>query len=288
MTGFGRGEAKGAGKRVTVEIRALNHRYLEIVIHLPRSYLAFEEKAREIIGARVSRGRLEVYFTVTQEGEKKYAVKVDKELAIVYDKSLKELAYFLGIPDDKRVFDFLFLPGVLEYEEIPPEEEAYAPVFTRALEEALTQLVQMREKEGARLKENLEQEWAKVAERVAGIKERAPEIVNNYREKLLRRVQELGGTSFIPPERLALEVAFFAERSNITEELVRLESHLSQFQEICTTSKTGGRKLDFLLQEMQREINTVGAKANDLFVNRQVIMVKGELEKMREQVQNLE
>ncbi|MGI6648101.1 MAG: YicC/YloC family endoribonuclease [Bacillota bacterium] len=289
MTGFGRGEAVITGKRITVEIKSVNHRYCEVATRLPRIYSALEEKIRRTVQARVSRGRLDVFVNVVQEGEKTALVKVDKGLAMAYYNSLRELGELLQISPEITAEQLSHFPGVL----VLQEEEDDLDILWSGLEEAIIlamdSLVEMREIEGNRLNYDIIHRIGKIEQFINEISVQEPKVVNNYRERLSNRVRELISDQLVVDEsRLATEVAVFAERCNITEELVRLNSHLTQFRQLINSDDSIGRKLDFLVQELHREANTIGSKANDAEISHLVVEIKSELEKIREQIQNVE
>jgi uncharacterized protein (TIGR00255 family) len=289
MTGFGRGEAVITGKRITVEIKSVNHRYCEVATRLPRIYSALEEKIRRTVQARVSRGRLDVFVNVVQEGEKTALVKVDKGLAMAYYNSLRELGELLQISPEITAEQLSHFPGVL----VLQEEEDDLDILWSGLEEAINlamdSLVEMREIEGNRLNYDIIHRIGKIEQFINEISVQEPKVVNNYRERLSNRVRELISDQLVVDEsRLATEVAVFAERCNITEELVRLNSHLTQFRQLINSDDSIGRKLDFLVQELHREANTIGSKANDAEISHLVVEIKSELEKIREQIQNVE
>ncbi|MFO7173743.1 MAG: YicC/YloC family endoribonuclease [Bacillota bacterium] len=295
MTGYGRGEASGPDGRLVAEIRAVNHRFAEVVVRLPRSLTALEDRVRRMVQQQVARGRVEVTVTWEEGGERPRRVKVDKDLALAYYNALREIASVTGSKIEITSDSLARWPDVLTVEEAEVDPESQWPVLAEALAGALAGLVAMREREGEALAADLRARLDRVAELVAAIGDRAPLVVQEYRERLSRRLDELLGPGVVDPARLAQEVAIFADRCDITEELKRLQSHLSQFRaELDGESppdggpRPVGRKLDFLVQEMGREINTVGAKAQDLAIAAAVVEVKTELEKIREQVQNIE
>lgn len=288
MTGYGRGEVSAPERKVVVELKSVNHRFCEVSLRLPRHMVALEDQIRRIIQARISRGRVDGYLAVENTEGRKALVKVDKALAAAYYKAVEELKEALGLQDPVTLPHLLHLPGVLVVDEPVEDPQAWWPYIREALEQALDGLVGMRVAEGARLKADLLLHLERVAEMAASIKARAPQVVQDYYQRLSQRVKELLADVPLDPARLAAEVAIFAERSNINEEIVRLESHISQFRGFLESEGPVGRKLDFLLQEMFREINTVASKAPDLEISRLVVEVKSELEKMREQVQNVE
>lgn len=288
MTGFGRGEATGVGKKFTVELKGVNHRFSEVFLRMPRSMVALEDRIRRQIQSEVARGRVDGYFTMENYGNKTPIVKVDKDLAVSYYKAMKGLQSELGLPGEIDVNDLLKLPDVLSVQEEPEDAETWWPFWEDALTRALTGMVEMRQVEGARLQEDLVKRIERIAGATEEIRLRRPELANHYRERLVMRLQEWLDGNMMDQSRLEAEVVLFAEKSSITEELVRLDSHLVQAKTCLGSDEPVGRKLDFLLQEMHREINTIAAKAGDLLVGQQVINVKSELEKIREQVQNIE
>ncbi|HZW82878.1 MAG TPA: YicC/YloC family endoribonuclease [Candidatus Deferrimicrobium sp.] len=288
MTGYGRGEAEGEGKQITVELKSVNHRYLETVVRLPRQYNSLEEKIKRVIQEKVSRGRVEVYLNFAETGEKKRFIKVDKDLALAYDKTLEDLAKTLDISYSRDLYRLVGMPDVMSVEDSQEDLDAIWAVCNNALLLALTAFIEMRGQEGSRLQEDLIHRIDKIAQCIKEIEVRQPQVVKDYQEKLHQRLAELLVEITVDENRMANEVASFADRISITEELVRLHSHLAQFKASLNLKEPIGRKLDFLLQELNREINTTGSKANDMEIARIVVEVKSELEKIREQVQNLE
>lgn len=289
MTGYGRGEAGNEAKGFTVEIRSVNHRFCEVVTRMPKSYAALEDRVRKAIQEKVSRGRLDVFITAENfAGGRNRAVSVDKELARAYFNALQELKSATGAAGDISVTDLSRLPDVLSLEEKDEDLEEIWAVMLSAVQQATEHLVAMREQEGRRLAEDILHRIDKIEQMNNQIAERAPLVVEDYRERMRQRIQELLGDIEIDENRLASEVAFFADRGNITEEIVRLRSHFKQVRETMKVPEPVGRKLDFLVQELNREVNTIGSKANDTQISTQVIAAKSEIEKIREQVQNIE
>jgi len=288
MTGFGRGEAEGHGKKFTVEVKSVNHRYCEVMLRMPRGMVSLEEKARRYILSRLARGRVDGFITVEDCAEKTAVVKVDKVLAASYYKAMEELISNLGISSGIKPEHLFSLPGVFSLEEPAEDIEAYWPVLEQALTGAVDGLLDMRSTEGVRLQEDLLSRLELIRVVLKGIEDRSPEVVEDYRFRLNQRLQEWLKDSTLDMNRLMAEVAVFAERSNITEEVVRLYSHIDQTGETLGMEEPVGRKLDFLLQEMNREINTIASKASDLQIAKAAVEIKSELEKIREQVQNLE
>ncbi|MHB1651119.1 MAG: YicC/YloC family endoribonuclease [Desulfitobacteriaceae bacterium] len=288
MTGFGRGEASGHGYQVTVELKAVNHRFLEVVTRLPRPYSGFEDRVRKIIQAGIQRGRIEVFINTVETEEKKRLVKVDKDIVLSYDKSLKELALALQAPYQTDIYRLAGLPEVLKAEEAEVDLDFLWEIWEMALTEAINRFGEMRRQEGEKLTRDLKERLDLLRQELAGIAERSETVVTDYQEKLRERIKILLGETVLDESRLANEVTFFADRASITEELVRFHSHIDQSSLTLGSSEPSGRKLDFLVQEMNREVNTIGSKANELHITQAVIRVKSELEKIREQIQNLE
>ncbi|HBV85870.1 MAG TPA: YicC family protein [Desulfosporosinus sp.] len=288
MTGFGRGEASGSGYQFSIELKSVNHRFLEVVVRMPRYLSSFEERIRKTLQDKFQRGRIEVHVNVVEIEERKRLVKVDNDLALSYDKTLKELALALHTAYETDIYRLVSFPEVLAVEEAELDLDALWETCSQALSKATDGFGQMRSSEGEKLTIDLLQRINLIAEYLNTIAERAPYVVSDYQERLHERLQTLLGEVELDGVRLANEVVYFADRASITEELVRFDSHLSQSREALRSSESVGRKLDFLVQEMNREINTIGSKANDLKIGQQVIKVKSELEKVREQIQNLE
>lgn len=289
MTGFGRGESRSDDVgRIIVEMKAVNHRFSEVVFRMPRQFSQLEEQARKTVQSRVARGRVEV-FVSWEAAAKAKGVKVDKELAMAYHNSLKELGQEIGSKSELSLDTLARLPDVLKVEEGEVSAEDLGPVFDEAVTAAVESLIAMREREGAAQAADLHARVSKLEALSQGIASRAPQVVDEYKSRLARRLDELlpaGNT--VDPQRLAQEVAIFADRSDVAEELQRLSSHLDQFRATLAGGESIGRKLDFLVQEIGREFNTIGSKANDVSITNQVVEAKSELEKIREQVQNIE
>ncbi|HHX95834.1 MAG TPA: YicC family protein [Clostridia bacterium] len=289
MTGYGRAQfADEEGIKVTVEIKSVNHRFLEQVVKLPRKYSLLEERVKELIRAHLHRGRIDVWIGIEELSKKCGTLKVDKDLAMDYYKSLKDLAETLGIPHEITIYELSCLEGVVSLEEQEVDLEQVWQKIEGPLQEAIEQLVAMRENEGERLKEELENRAEILYGIVADIEARAPLVVEAYKNRINERISSLAEDVEIDPNRLAAEVAIYAEKSDITEEVVRFRSHLSQLEESILSNEPVGRKMDFLMQELHRETNTIGSKSPDLTISQKVVDAKSEIEKMREQVQNVE
>ncbi|HHW41496.1 MAG TPA: YicC family protein [Syntrophomonadaceae bacterium] len=288
MTGFGSGKAVEAGLKVSIEIRSVNHRFCEIMVRIPRPYISLEERIKQEIQKRVVRGHLEVYVNIEDEGEKKRNVKLDKDLVIAYYNCLRELAEMLNIDFQLNVIQLAQFPDVIVVEEQEEDLEKAWAVLQKALNEALEQLVSMRVREGKRIFEDFTERKTRISEILSTIERRIPVLNQELMNRLKSRLQAMLEDAEIDEARLLSEVVLYAERSSITEEIVRLSSHLEQLTEMLHSTEPVGRRIEFLIQEMNREINTIGSKAADLVISPLVIEVKSELEKMREQVQNVE
>ncbi|MFZ5648499.1 MAG: YicC/YloC family endoribonuclease [Bacillota bacterium] len=288
MTGFGRGEAIGQGKKFTVELKSVNHRFAEVVLRMPKQLFSLEEKARRLILERVARGRVDGYVSVEQFGEKIPTVKVDKVLASSYYKAMGELLDQLGVVDSIRSDHIFALPGVMSLEEPAEDAAEFWPVLEEAILTAVDGLVRMREAEGGRLKDDLLSRLGKIMKMTSQIEERSPRVVEDYRARLTQRLSEWLADSTLDVNRVMAEVVIYAEKSSITEEIIRLYSHIVQASESLGGDEPVGRKMDFIIQEMNREINTIASKSGDIQISGYVVEIKSELEKIREQVQNLE
>jgi uncharacterized protein (TIGR00255 family) len=287
MTGFGSGRSENGDCLVEAELRAVNHRFLDIVIRAPRLAPAMEEEARRQIRAAVFRGRVELCFSCKEISGKRNLITLDKDLALSYDKCLRELAQALRVDYRPDIPRLAALPAVLGAAETA-EGQMPADLAAAALAQALAGLIAARAAEGANIAADLNARLALLRNYILNIQERAPGVAADYRARLRERMAELAG-DYADGQRLAAEAALFADKADITEEIVRLLSHAAQFEAALAASEpVVGRRLDFLLQEIGREVNTVGAKANDACIARIVVDCKCELEKMREQVQNLE
>jgi uncharacterized protein (TIGR00255 family) len=289
MTGFGRGEWKARSYHYTVEVRSVNHRYLEVRARLPRRLAVLEPLVQREVERHCARGRVDVGVTEREVVARPRALRVDHALAAEYLRALRGLQGELGLPGEVSVELLGGLPDVLAVEE-PAEEDAGAAweELRAALEVALGALQAMRASEGQALVRELGTRLAEAEEAVARARRRAPEVVAAHRERLTQRIAALLDGRPVDSGRLEQEVALLADRSDVTEECARLESHLDQFRAILDGPGPHGRRLDFLCQEIHREANTLGAKANDAALAQVVVALKTEVEKLREQVQNVE
>jgi len=288
MTGFGRGETNSDVLKINIEMKSVNHRYCEIVLHMPRSMNVLEDGIKRVIQEKIGRGRIDVFVNLHISSSDRTKVKVDETLAASYIQAVKELKEKLPLTGETTVTELLQLPGVFSLEESEVDIEQWWPDIRAALEQARAGLMDMRLREGDRLAADIQARSVRIAAFVDQIEQRSPVVVEEYRERLRQRLHDLLDSGTLDPARLDAEVVLLAERSSIAEEIVRLKSHLVQLGDDLELDTPVGRKLDFLLQEFNREINTISSKSSDLTINRTVVEVKSELEKIREQIQNIE
>jgi len=288
MTGFGRGEYQGDGMHVEVEVKSFNHRYCDVFPHLPRRLNSLEGQLRNLVKQKVSRGRIEITVQSDLASLADQKLELDLNLARDLHLALKTLQENLALPGEIRLETMANFKEIFSRKEVEMDVEKEWAAIQVALEGALNGLESMRREEGAVLHRDFGQRLKTVEEIVGTIEERAPLALQACRERLAQRVKELSGGIAVDEGRLAQEVAYLAERSDISEELVRLRSHIHQFREMLDRAEPMGRKLEFILQEINREANTIGSKANDAGVAQMTLDIKAELEKMREQVQNVE
>ncbi len=288
MTGYGSGSVRAEGKTFTVEVRAVNHRYSDFNIKYPRVYAYAEEAVKKAAAEVIKRGKADIFINVENDEAQGGVVTVDTELARGYHEGLLALARELNVSGELRAADFLRLPDVFTVQKAEDDDEAILAAITEALAEALAGFDEMRRAEGKRLYDDMNERLNEVERLTLEIETRAPSIVEEYRERITARVREIMADVPFDEARLLTEVAVFADKVNVNEEIVRLKSHISQMRSMLDGNEPVGRKLDFLIQEMNREINTTGSKSSDLLTARLVIDVKAELEKLREQCQNVE
>ncbi len=288
MTGYGRGEIQAPGGICVVEVRSLNHRYCEIGVKAPRGFAAVENRIREIVRSRFSRGRFDVHASVDFTTVSARQLVVDHALARQLYLALTELGRELGLSGQVNLATLLELREVVRVEESEHNVEAVWPAIQEALDSALASLERMRISEGEALGRDILQRIQLIEAGLERIKNRLPALLIEYRQKLEARISRLFGDVEIDPTRLAQEVVFYTERSDVTEEMIRLNTHLAEFKKLLLADEPVGRKLDFLLQEMNREINTTSSKIADGDVATLVIDIKSELERIREQAQNIE
>ncbi len=288
MTGYGRGIKATPAYSLTIDIKTINHRYLEMYFKIPRAYSFLEDKIRRDLATKISRGKVEVTVTIEKFLSEKVLVKLNRPLLTSYFKAIAELTTDFKVQGAPDLTTVLNLPDVMQTIQPAEDQEQLEALAGEVLNEAIENLLKMRRSEGGQLAGDLLDKL----EHLNGFRNQlasfSPEMVIEYRLRLVKRIQELTEGIEIDPNRLAAEVAIFADKSDINEELVRIESHLRQFQKTLDLNEPIGRKLDFIVQELNREINTIGSKSNDLKISHVVIQFKSELEKIREQIQNIE
>lgn len=295
MTGFGRGEYEDDNFSITVEMKAVNHRYNEVAIRLPRFLNPLEDRIRKTILKTISRGRIDVFINADYTASGNCTLKVDKNLAAAYHNALQEVGEAIGAAETgiNAAAEILYIArcqDVINVKEGFFDVESVWPKVEQALRQAVDNLVAMREAEGGNIYGDFIYRADLIAEKLALIEERSPMVVEEYQNKLSERLNNLLAEHnvTVEPERLLQEVAIFADRTSVTEEIVRLKSHIKQFKLILASGQPVGRKLDFLIQEFNREANTIASKANDYTLAQIVVEIKAEIEKIREQVQNIE
>jgi uncharacterized protein (TIGR00255 family) len=288
MTGYGRADWQENDKHLGVEVRSFNHRYLDMALRLPRRLSPLEAQVRNFIKERISRGRIEVNVQIEDPQALENKLELDLPLARDYHRALQALKDILGITGEIRLETLTSFKDIFTRKEMEPDLDKEWTALQKAFQESFQNLEAMRLNEGRTIREDFLNRLGAIEEMVGHIEEKAPAVLAAYRDRLAERVQNLSSVLAIDPARLAQEVAFLAERSDITEEIVRIRSHLFQFREMLDGNEPMGRKLEFLLQEINREANTIASKANDARIAQTAVELKSELEKMREQVQNVE
>ena len=287
MTGFGRGKYENEGRNYTVDIKSVNHKYTDISVRLPRFLNSEEDKIRKRISSAISRGKVDVFITFENYGSKGTNIRINKELAKDYIRELKSLAEEADLKFNVDVIDISKFPEILKIED-EQDEELIGNELMFAVDDALSKFISMREIEGNKLIEDIEKRIYVIKEKVNEIAKYSSILVQEYMEKLKMRVSELLEPSTVDENRLMQEIVIFSDKSSIEEELTRLKSHISQFLELVKQSSPIGKKIDFLIQEINREVNTIGSKANCLEITNRVIEIKTEVENIREQIQNIE
>ena len=288
MTGFGRANVLEDGREITVELKSVNHRYLDLGFRMPRHISFLEDEIRRFLTEKLTRGHVDVFVTYRNTRSDARTVVLDSALLGAYVAAANECADAFGLRNDISVMNALRLPDVADVVEAEEDRDAVTALLVKALGKAVDELIQMRRTEGERLCADLLVRLDTVLAIRAKIAARAPFVVEDYRARLNERIAAILQNTEVDTARLATEVALFADKANIDEELVRLQSHVAAARELMTDGSASGRKLDFIVQEMNREFNTIGSKANDKEITALVIEGKAEIEKIREQVQNLE
>ena len=288
MTGYGRGETDHNGARFSVELNSVNRKQSDIVVNLPRDLAELEPRIRQTINENISRGRTNVLVSYHDRANGMRKLALDTKLAQSYHEAMRALQKELNAPGEITIDTILQAPGVMRPSEEMLKAEDVWPAVEKALRSALAELIKMREREGKHLAKDLIHRLKTMRKELKAIRAIHPDVVKKYRAALLERIQKSGLPIQTDDERLVKEISFFADRADVSEELTRLESHLAQFAHHLRKNEPVGRTLEFITQEIFRELNTLGAKANDAGISQRVVACKAELEKIREQIQNLE
>ena len=288
MTGFGRALKETNGYVITVELKAVNHRYFEFSSRVPRQYGFLDEKLKSYVNSKVSRGKVDCYVSIEALNTEDADVVVNNTLASAYVKALKELSQTYELKDDFGAYSISRFPDVLIVKKNEEDEEALWQCVLTVLDEAIEKFNAMRIREGEKLYNDIKSRGENIIETVSFIEKRSPETVKEYNEKLIQRVAKIIGDATLDESRIIQEVAIYADKVAVAEETVRLRSHIDQLNLFLESEEPIGRKMDFLIQEINREANTIGSKAIDVEIARKVVDIKAEVEKIREQVQNIE
>ncbi len=300
MTGYGRAQKQIDGRDILVEIKSVNSRFLEQNVRIGRNYTYLEEELKSLVKSKVSRGKVEISVTITLVEGKKADIKVNEEIVRgyleamrMYNETAKEGEYYylesdVRIPAQMKWSSLLHLPDIFRVEKIQDDEEEIRREVLDVTAQAIDAFVKMRETEGAKLAEDVLSRADDIASRVTVIEEKAPELTQKYRERLYTKLSEILNNTAIDEQRILTEAAVFSEKTAVDEETVRLKSHISQLKNLIGQEESIGRKLDFLVQEMNREVNTIGSKIQDVAITAIVVDIKSEIEKIREQIQNIE
>lgn len=288
MTGFGRGHEVLNGRDITVEIRSVNHRYYEFSSRLPRAYSFAEERLKSLLQGKISRGKVEVSVQVQNVTALSEKITANKEVIREYVEALREIKDELGLTDDLSLASVMRLPDAFTVVKAEADEEQLWEDLKTVAEQALVNFIRMRETEGARMKADISSRLSVIENNVNFVEERSPKIVEEYRKRLYDKMCEVLEGKVADENRILLEAGIFSEKTAVDEETVRLRSHIAQFREMLDSEEPIGRKLDFLVQEMNRETNTIGSKVQDIEVTKIVVDQKSEIEKIREQIQNIE
>ena len=288
MTGYGRGEAVLHDRTITVELRAVNNRYLDCTVKIPRLYVFAEEAIKSCVQKQVGRGKVDVFVSIDATAADKIEVSLNKPVADGYYQALKQMQAAYGLTDDISLALLSRFPDVFLVEKEQGDADVIAGDIVQVLTQALADFNAMREREGEKLAQDIQGRARIIAGLVGQVEERSPQTVAEYREKLRQRMQEVLENTQLDESRILTEAAIFADKVAVDEETVRLRSHLDQLEQMLEQGGAIGRKLDFLIQEFNREANTIGSKCSDVTLARVVVELKGEIEKIREQVQNIE
>lgn len=288
MTGYGRGQQIIDGREITVEIKSVNHRYFEFSARVPRAYGYLEEKLKTFVQNKVSRGKVDVGVTIFNIEGKDAQIEVNQSIAVGYIDALRKANETIGLTDDLALSQLIRLPDIFNVVKTTEDEEVIWNLVKAVAEEALNNFVSMRETEGQKMKDDIKSRLSYISELVEKVEKRSPLVTEAYRERLCNKISEILNDKKIDEQRILTEAAIFSEKTAVDEETVRLKSHIHQFTTLLDATESVGRKLDFLIQEFNRESNTIGSKAQDVEITRIVVELKSEIEKIREQIQNIE
>lgn len=289
MTGFGRASSDSAEKRnFSVEIKSINHRYMDLNVRMPRSLMSLEEKVRKFIGEKINRGKIDVFINYNNYAKSDLVAKFNEALGDSYVKCLESIKARYEVRDDISVSLIARFPDVVYVEEDEENLDELWEILKSSLSGAVNMLIGMRIREGEKLSEDIIKKCDVIKNNLDKIEEKSPLIVVEYKQKLMDRIKQLIEDNLVDENRINLEVALFADKSSVDEEITRLNSHIIQVKETLKSDEAIGRKLDFLVQEMNREANTIASKANNLEVTNLALNIKNEIEKIREQIQNIE
>lgn len=288
MTGYGRARRTLHDRDITVELRSVNHRYLDVNVKAPRIYGFLDEAAKSAIGKLIARGKVDVFISIDASAAGDIKISLNHKILESYIEALHEMRDQYHLADDVSVMRLARLPDVFTSEKQEADADELTKDVLEVLTAASTDFCNMREREGAKLKEDILSRGQTILELVSAVEERSPKAVEEYRAKLTARMNEVLADTTIDPQRILAEAAVYADRTAVDEETVRLRSHMHQMEAMVAEEKPIGRKLDFLVQEMNREANTIGSKANDIELAKIVVEIKSEIEKIREQIQNIE
>ncbi|MDE5741982.1 MAG: YicC family protein [Oscillospiraceae bacterium] len=288
MTGYGRSQKTLDGREILVEIKSVNHRYFEFSARVPRAYGYLEEKLKSFLQGKVSRGKVEMVVTIYNIEGKDALIEVNSSIAKGYVDALRKANETLELKDDITLSNLIRLPDIFNVIKNTEDEEVIWNDVKIAAEEALNSFVAMREAEGVKMREDVEQRLNYIEKLVEKVEERSPMVTEAYRERLYNKLSEILNDKKIDEQRILTEAAVFSEKTAVDEETVRLKSHINQFRSLLEINEPVGRKLDFLIQEFNRESNTIGSKAQDVEITKIVVELKSEIEKIREQIQNIE
>lgn len=288
MTGYGRGKYECDSREYTIEIKSVNNRYSDISIKMPRNISFLEDTVRKLISNSITRGKVEVFVSFTNNSDKGRNIELNYDLAKNYIEAMKKLAEETDINSNIEVIDVVRLPDVLNTTLDQEGENIITEELTKTVSEAITNFIKMREIEGEKIKEDLQERIESVSEKINQINSISTGLVSEYIVKLEKRVNELLKPNVVDENRLAQEIVIYSDKCSVEEEITRMKSHISQFLNLLEQTNSNGKRIDFLIQEMNRETNTIGSKANNLQITNYVVDIKTELENIREQIQNIE